>query len=146
MVDHGRWPWSNMIDGTWWLLMAMTGLRTKPLFRVPNGRVWAQGDAAPRKQPVLLSGSWGSSVSAVSRRPWSLGYTIYVTSCDIPVFFDLKYSTIFVWKKQLQHSSNINWNGQPLRTEVEILLYDISKGMAAKLGPLLLGKSAEAQR
>lgn len=27
---------------------------------------------------------------------------------------------------------------------VEILLYDISKGMAAKLGPLLLGKSAEA--
>eukprot|EP00913_Durusdinium_trenchii_P001103 g1011.t1 len=28
--------------------------------------------------------------------------------------------------------------------KVEILLYDISKGMAAKLGPLLLGKSAEA--
>ncbi|CAJ1440543.1 unnamed protein product [Effrenium voratum] len=27
---------------------------------------------------------------------------------------------------------------------VELLLYDISKGMAAKLGPLLLGKSAEA--
>jgi len=27
---------------------------------------------------------------------------------------------------------------------VEILLYDISKGMAAKLGPLLLGKTAEA--
>jgi hypothetical protein len=28
---------------------------------------------------------------------------------------------------------------------VEILLYDISKGMAAKLGPLLLGKSAEVR-
>ena len=28
-------------------------------------------------------------------------------------------------------------------SQVEILLYDISKGMAAKLGPLLLGKSAE---
>lgn len=31
-----------------------------------------------------------------------------------------------------------------LLCKVEILLYDISKGMAAKLGPLLLGKSAEA--
>ena len=30
------------------------------------------------------------------------------------------------------------------KNEVEILLYDISKGMAAKLGPLLLGKGAEA--
>ena len=29
--------------------------------------------------------------------------------------------------------------------QVEILLYDISKGMAAKLGPLLLGKSAEVR-
>ncbi|CAE7593515.1 desi1 [Symbiodinium natans] len=30
------------------------------------------------------------------------------------------------------------------KQSVELLLYDISKGMAAKLGPLLLGKSAEA--
>ena len=34
--------------------------------------------------------------------------------------------------------------GHKLLCKVEILLYDISKGMAAKLGPLLLGKSAEA--
>ncbi|CAK9068848.1 unnamed protein product [Durusdinium trenchii] len=40
--------------------------------------------------------------------------------------------------------SEIPKGSRMMNDNVEILLYDISKGMAAKLGPLLLGKSAEA--
>ena len=65
-------------------------------------------------------------------------------------YFVLLLLLLSYWYYECDRANGLQLYKTPRRIsllffQVEILLYDISKGMAAKLGPLLLGKSAEVR-